>query len=155
MTDAPASEPPVEARLSKIEESVGRILFATEFLVERAAAQDKAEPPASAETESATAKPNGPALIISNVHPVNAGRLVELFDVYIAAWRLHLRGVRHLRWEDGSDVIALPEREYTDRAGSKRFAKVAEFGDTGTHNRFTRTCLEALREFDKGKATNQ
>jgi hypothetical protein len=157
MADIPASELPVD-RLAKIEALVEQIALTVACLAQDfAAAQTKPEPAAQSDSHPAAARPpNGPALIVSNLRRVDKGRLVAILDLYIVGWRLHLRSVRWLRWEDGAEVIALPEREYTANSGTKRYQKINEFGDSATFQRFNKAAIEAIHVFvEKNKATEQ
>jgi hypothetical protein len=49
--------------------------------------------------------------------------------------------------KDGSRWVGLPAREWTDSQGQKQYAKLIEFSDKATANRFKDAVLHALDQY--------
>jgi hypothetical protein len=52
----------------------------------------------------------------------------------------------------GHETVNFPEREFTDKSGTRRYAKIVEFGDTATFNRFCNAAVAAIHEFENKAA---
>jgi hypothetical protein len=88
-------------------------------------------------------KPPAASVRASNLKMIGKGTLKATVDLTVVEWRLVIRGA--LWCEKGGRVwIAFPAREWTDRAGTRKFSTVLEFTDRETAGRFQGAALAAV-----------
>jgi hypothetical protein len=88
-----------------------------------------------------------PAIVASNLKRIDKGWLVATVDLWIPGWHMHIRGVMWgRRPNDGFESVVIPARPYTLASGEQREAKILEWGDSATAERFRVAALAAIHK---------
>ena len=82
---------------------------------------------------------------------VNKGSLLGFADFFVPKMGLEVYGCQ-LFQKDGRRWIQLPQKEYTDNAGEKKYLSIVRFRERNINDAFSKACVDAI---EKWCAANQ
>jgi hypothetical protein len=88
--------------------------------------------------------PSPPAIVATNLRPIDKGSLKATVDLVVSRWHLAFRGCLWFS-KDGKEWIAFPSKEWTNSDGDKKYSVLIEFTDRKTAERFQTAALAAMR----------
>lgn len=81
---------------------------------------------------------------VSKYKPLKKGESLQGFFSLILPSGMHLHDLTHHRRTDGAEWVGLPAREYTKSDGEKVWARIVDFTDKQSYQRFQKAAREAI-----------